>query len=279
MRRSPRRQLKWAAVVASAAALAAAGWLSPVAEAVSTGQATTSKPTVVLVHGAFADASGWNSVAKNLQDDGYTVVAPANPLRGLPQDAAYVAGVLKSISGPLVVVGHSYGGAVITQAAAGNPQVKALVYIAAMMPDQGENLGELAAKFPDSDLQPALRPVPCTNADGTGGADLYLDPAAFRAVFAADLPSSRTALMAAEQRPVSADAFGDTATAAAWRTVPTWALVATQDRTLGARLERFEARRAGAHTVEINSSHVAMISHPGAVTGLVEKAAASTADR
>ncbi|HEY5837168.1 alpha/beta fold hydrolase [Streptomyces sp.] len=234
------------------------------------------KPTVVLVHGAFADASGWSGVVKRLQDDGYPVVAPANPLRGLPQDATYINSFLKSISGPIVLAGHSYGGAVITQAAAGNPNVKALVYIAAFMPDQDEPLAELASKFSDSKLQPALRPAPFTNADGTDGYDLTIDPAQFQDVFAADLPDSQTRVMAAAQRPVSAAAFGDTATAAAWRTIPSWALIAKQDNTLGAQLERFEAERAGSHTVEIDSSHVAMMSHPGAVTRLIEDAARTT---
>jgi pimeloyl-ACP methyl ester carboxylesterase len=267
------------ATAAAAAGVLVAAWLSPAAQAAPTAAAVTAKPTIVLVHGAFADASGWDKVAERLQRDGYTVVAPANPLRGLPQDSAYIASVLKSISGPVVVVGHSYGGAVVTQAAAGDSQVKALVYIAALMPDQGENLGELAARFPGGDLQSALRPVPYANVDGTGGADLYISPEKFRAVFAADLPVSRTALMAAEQRPVSASAFGDTASAAAWRTVPTWAMVAAQDMTLGVELERFEARRAGAHTVEVNSSHAAMISHPHQVADLIEEAAGPTAGR
>ncbi|MFG2881996.1 alpha/beta fold hydrolase [Streptomyces sp. NPDC048297] len=272
-----RRSVRPAALGAAGLGLAAA--LTTAASASATPDHRTApktKPTVVLVHGAFADASGWNKVAKDLQGDGYKVVAPANPLRGLPQDATYIASVLKSVSGPVVLVGHSYGGAVITQAAAGNPQVKALVYIAAFMPDKGENLGELSAKFTDSDLQPALKQVPYANADGTGGADLYIDPAKFRSVFAADLPASQTALMAAEQRPISASTFGDSATEAAWRTIPTWALVAKQDKALGTKLERFEAERAHAHTVEVNSSHVPMISRPHVVSHLIENAARAT---
>jgi hypothetical protein len=171
----------------------------------------SAKPTIVLEHGAFADASGWNAVTAGLQKAGYTVIAPANPLRGLPQDAAQLA--------------------------------------------------------------PALKPLPYTNADGSQGAELSIDPAQFRTVFAADLPANRTQVMAAEQRPIDAGAFGDTATAAAWHTIPTWALIAKQDKTLGADLERFEAQRAHAHTLEINSSHVAMISHPDTVTRLIQTAA------
>ncbi|SHN36328.1 alpha/beta fold hydrolase [Actinacidiphila paucisporea] len=238
--------------------------------------ATTTKPTIVLEHGAFADASGWNAVATTLQAAGYTVVAPANPLRGLPQDAARLTSLLASIDGPIVLVAHSYGGAVITQAAAGNPHITALVYIAALIPDTGENLGALAARSTESQLAPALRPLPYTDPDGTQGADLTIDPAQFRAVFAADLPAARTRLLAAEQRPIDAAAFTATATAAAWHTIPTWALIARQDKTLGADLERFEAKRAAAHTVEINSSHAALISHPAAVTALILTAAHAT---
>nr|WP_051813771.1 alpha/beta hydrolase [Kitasatospora sp. MBT63] len=231
------------------------------------------KPTVVLVHGAFADASGWNGVVERLQCAGYRVVAPANPLRGLAQDSTYIASVLASIEGPIVLAGHSYGGAVISTAAAGNPEVKALVYISALVPDTGEVIGELAARFPDTELGPALQPVPFTNADGTSGTDLYVKPDKFRQVFAADLPENTTSVMAATQRPISASAFADTATAAAWHTIPSWALVARQDKALGAQLERFEAERAHSTTVEIDASHVAMVSHPEAVTDLILAAA------
>jgi pimeloyl-ACP methyl ester carboxylesterase len=271
--------------LAAAAAVAALTLtLAPLASAHGIASPTPSahhvagpKPTVVLVHGAFADASSWNGVVTRLERDGYPVIAPAVPLRGLPEDSAYIASVLKSITGPIVLVGHSYGGAVISEAAVGDPQVKALVYIAALMPDTGENLGALASMFPGtSELQPALQPVPYANSDGSTGTDLYIDPADFRAVFAADLPAAQAAQMAAEQRPLDASAFGDTATGAAWRTIPSWALIANQDEALGAPLERFEAQRAGSHTIAINSSHVAMISHPGVVTSLIETAAVTT---
>ncbi|MFG2371205.1 esterase/lipase family protein [Streptomyces sp. NPDC048504] len=267
----PRTLLITAAVTASASLS-----LIPLASAHTTPAAA--KPTVVLVHGAFADASSWNGVVERLQRDGYPVIAPANPLRGLAEDSTYVASILASVKGPVILVGHSYGGAVISQAAAGDPQVKALVYIAALVPDKGEKLSTLSDKFPGTnELAPALRPVPFSNSDGTNGSDLYVDPTRFRAVFAADLPASQTVVMGAEQRPVAAAAFASSATAAAWRTIPSWALVARQDEALGAPLERFEARRAHSHTVEINSSHVALISHPGTVTHLIEDAATSTA--
>ncbi|GLZ43458.1 alpha/beta hydrolase [Actinokineospora sp. NBRC 105648] len=234
------------------------------------------KPTVVLVHGAFADASGWNGVIAQLQRAGYPVIAPAGPLRGLAADSAYIASVVKSVTGPVVLVGHSYGGAVISSAAVGLPQVKALVYIAAFVPDAGEKLGDLAAKYPGSDLLTALKPVPFDDANGPAGVDLYIDPAQFRKVFAADVPGKDAAVMAAAQRPVSANTFGDAPTAAAWRTVPSWALVAKQDRAIPPALERFEAQRAGSRTVEIDSSHVAMITHPDVVTRLITSAAHAT---
>jgi pimeloyl-ACP methyl ester carboxylesterase len=235
------------------------------------------KPTVVLVHGAFADASSWNAVVERLQKDGYRVVAAANPLRGLATDSASVAGVLRSIHGPIVLVGHSYGGAVISQAATGNPNVKALVYVSALMPDKGEVLGRLAARFPGSALNPALKKVPFRNTDGTTGTDLYVAPDKFHAVFAADLPRTTTSLMAATQRPIAASAFSDKATSAAWRTIPSWAAVATRDKAIAPDVERFEARRAASHVIEIDSSHVGMISHPGAITDLILDAARAQA--
>ncbi|MEV6419711.1 alpha/beta hydrolase [Streptomyces sp. NPDC051662] len=258
------------AVLASVCSVAALA-----APAVADGDSTDSgakgiaKPTVVLVHGAFADASGWDGVVERLQRDGYPVIAPANPLRGLASDSAYIASVLKSVKGPLILAGHSYGGAVIGEAAAGNPNVKALVYISAFMPDKGETLGALGAKFAGSRLNPALKQVPFQNGDGTTGTDLYIKPDMFHQVFAADLPASTAAEMSATQRPISAAAFTEKAGAAAWKTIPSWFLVATKDRAIAPDLERFEAKRAGSHTIEVNSSHVAMISHPGTVSSLI----------
>lgn len=233
---------------------------------------TTPKPTVVLVHGAFADASGWSGVVPRLKKAGYPVVAPANPLRGLQSDAAYISSLLGTIDGPKILVGHSYGGAVITEAAASVPEVKALVYVAAFMPDKGEALAELADRFPGSELNPALEALP----DGAGGTDVAIKPDKFHDVFAADLPRSTTSVLAVSQRPVSLVAFGSTATEAAWRTIPSWFLVATEDKTISPELERFEAKRAGSHTIEVNSSHVAMMSHPDKVTSLIKSAATAT---
>ncbi|GAA5702616.1 alpha/beta fold hydrolase [Streptomyces avermitilis] len=232
---------------------------------------TTTKPTIVLVHGAFADASSWNGVVERLERRGYTVIAPANPLRGLDSDSAYIASVLDSIKGPIVLAGHSYGGAVISTAAAGNPRVKSLVYVSALMPDVGESGMSLAARFP-SELGTATKSVPY-RAGGVSGTDLYLKPDRLHQVFAADLPESTTRLMAVTQRPVATTAFSEQAKVAAWKHIPSWFLVAKQDKAINPDQERFEAKRAGSHTVEINSSHVAMIAHPEAVSDLVLQAA------
>ncbi|MET7883337.1 alpha/beta fold hydrolase [Streptomyces avermitilis] len=232
---------------------------------------TTTKPTIVLVHGAFADASSWNGVVERLERRGYTVIAPANPLRGLDSDSTYIASVLDSIKGPIVLAGHSYGGAVISTAAAGNPRVKSLVYVSALMPDVGESGMTLAARFP-SELGTATKSVPY-RAGGVSGTDLYLKPDRLHQVFAADLPESTTRLMAVTQRPVATTAFSEQAKVAAWKHIPSWFLVAKQDKSINPDQERFEAKRAGSHTVEINSSHVAMIAHPEAVSDLVLQAA------
>jgi pimeloyl-ACP methyl ester carboxylesterase len=223
------------------------------------------KPTIVLVHGAWADASGWNGVARRLQDDGYTVIAPANPLRSVQSDAAYLSSVLATISGPIVLVGHSYGGVVITNAATGNPNVKALVYIAAFAPDDGETPGQILALNPGSQAVPpnlTFRPYP-------GGVDTYITPSVFHQVFCADVPATKAALMAAEQRPLDAAVLSEPSGPPAWKTIPSWYLVARDDHAIPPATEEFMAKRAGSTTVEINSSHVAMISHPAEVTELI----------
>ncbi|MFJ7073539.1 alpha/beta fold hydrolase [Streptomyces sp. NPDC098781] len=266
-----------ALVLASAAAFAT---LTPAALASGDDRHGTRppKPTVVLVHGGFADASNWNGVMARLQNDGYPVMAAANPLRGIPTDAAYIAGVLRSIKGPIVLVGHSYGGAVITNAAAGNPNVKALVHVAAFVPDQGEKLGDIINRHPGSETRAALDPVPFSNPDGTTGTDLYVRPDCFRDVFAADLPRKETALMAAGQHPFSASSFEDVSGPAAWRTIPSYGVVAGADKAIPAAVERWEYRRAGARrVVEVpGASHVVMISHPDVVERLVEETATAS---
>ncbi|MFE3163124.1 alpha/beta fold hydrolase [Streptomyces sp. NPDC059224] len=232
------------------------------------------KPTVVLVHGAFADGSSWNAVVQRLQRDGYHVIAPPNTLRGIPQDSTYLNSLLKTVKGPVVLVGHSYGGEVISQAADGLDNVKALVYINAIMPDKGESFSSLSAKFPAVPLTKALQQVPFRNGDGTTGTDLYVQPGKLRAVFAQDLSQQQTAVMAATQRPIAQSAFGDKLTAAAWRDKPVYVLVGSQDRSINPSLEKYEAKRAHARkTVVIDSSHVSMISHPQEVTALIVTAA------
>lgn len=227
------------------------------------------KPTVVLVHGGWADASSWNAVVERLQDRGYTVVAPPNPLRGLQNDAAYVSSILATISGPIVLVGHSYGGMVMTNAATGNPNVKALVYIAAFAPDVGDSIATLQAMNPGSEVGLStltLRPYP-------GGVDAYITPSVFHRVFCADVPTSTAAVMAATQRPIDVAVVAEPSGPPAWRTIPSWYLVASDDHAIPPATERFMAKRAGATTVEISASHVAMVSHPDAVTDLILDAA------
>jgi pimeloyl-ACP methyl ester carboxylesterase len=233
--------------------------------------ASASKPTVVLVHGGFADATAsWNDVVAQLQQRGYPVIAPANPLRTLASDSAYIASILNNIPGPVILAGHSYGGAVITNAAAGALNVKALVYVAAFVPDIGETLGGLISTYPGSEIQAALNPVPYPNPDGTTGTDLYLLADQLRRVFAADLPASTTRIMAATQRPFGAQCFADLTQAAAWHTIPSWGLIATEDKAIPPALQRFEYQRAGARkTVSVAASHCAMVSHPDLVTQLI----------
>ncbi|MET0788484.1 MAG: alpha/beta hydrolase [Cellulomonas sp.] len=231
-------------------------------------------PTVVLIHGAFADASGWGGVITRLSAAGHATLAPANPLRSLSGDADYVRSVLATIEGDVVLVGHSYGGAVITNAAVGAPNVKALVYIAAFALDEGEPAG--AATALGSDGPPPdfiqlvdLRPFPGA---GEGNADAYLKLPIFHQGFCQDLDDELAAIMAVAQRPAALATLGEPSGPPAWKTVPSWYLVASSDRIIPPAAERVMATRAGATTVEIESSHVAMISHPDEVTALIQQA-------
>ena len=259
-----RRLLAGSAAVVMGAALDA-----PAAHA-HTASGGGRKPTVVLMHGAFADASGWNGVASRLIRDGYPVIAPSNPLRGVAADSAYLASVLATLSGPLVLVAHSYGGIVVTNAATGNPNVKALVYVAAFAPDQGETLLGLQTKYPGSRLSEAaldFRPY------GEGLVDGYIKKEFFHDVFAGDLPKATTALMWAGQRPADVRTLGEPSGTPAWRTVPSWYLVGRDDQVLPPAAQRFMAHRAGAHTFEADTSHVAMIARPAATAALIRRAA------
>jgi pimeloyl-ACP methyl ester carboxylesterase len=231
------------------------------------------QPTIVLVHGAFADSSSWNGVVERLQQQGYTVVAAANPLRGLTADSAYIGSVVKQIAGPVLLVGHSYGGAVITNAAATAPNVVGLVFVAAFVPDEGERLGEVAAGSRDSILNTALVPLEYPTGQGAETAvEFAVNPTLFRAAFAADLPAPQTALAAATQRPVAALAFTDASGPPAWKTLPSWAVVPTEDKAAGTDVVRAMAQRAGADIVEVAGSHAIMISQPDAVTNQILKA-------
>ncbi len=280
-RKLSRRQVlaTGAAVAGSAAltatALGAESASAATAEKVSPGP--TVKPTIVLVHGGYADSSCWNGVIGTLQHKGYPMVAGSNPLRGIPTDAPYIGSLLDSISGPIVLVAHSMGGTVITNAAAGKPNVKALVYIAAFVPDVGETQGDLINKFPGSQVLPVSVPVSYTKPDGTTGTDLYLSKDG-QAAFAADIPADTFRLLQATQRPFDAASFIYPTQAAAWRTIPSWGLVAGQDKAIPPACERFMYKRANFRKIiELpTSSHVAMLSHPQAVADLIEDAAKAT---
>ncbi|WP_326592773.1 alpha/beta fold hydrolase [Streptomyces sp. NBC_01294] len=274
---SRRHTLKTAAGAAATLTIAAAPPAAASAAGPGAGQGQAGRPTVVLVHGAFADAASWNPVTERLQQYGHPVVVVANPLRGLTHDAAQVAARLAAVPGPVVLVGHSYGGAVITQAAATAPTVKALVYVSAFVPDAGEVLGELAARFPGSQLEASLDPVPVPGPAGTTGVDLYIRPDRYHEVFAQDVPRTTTRVLAAGQRPLSGSAFTDRVSGAAWHTVPSWTLISTRDRGIVPELQRFQASRARSRTVEVPSSHLPMYSRPDAVVALIRSAARTIA--
>ncbi|MEW2179675.1 alpha/beta hydrolase [Streptomyces sp. NPDC005406] len=237
---------------------------------------TTSTPTVVLVHGAFADAASWSGVIAELQSHGIPVIAPPNPLRGLVSDAAYVASVAARIDGPVVLVGHSYGGALITVAGT-TENVVGLVYVAAYVLEEGESLGELQGRFPDSPLVSNLKQwtYPVEGVDSA--VEVTIAPEAFPDVFAADLPADVTKVLAVTQRPLAAAAFEETASAAAWKTKPSWALVAGADHAINPAVERFGAERAGATVVEIEgASHAVAVSRPKEVAALILDAVRAT---
>src|SRR5262245_16290708 len=233
--------------------------------------AQTPQKTVVLVHGAFADGSSWNRVIPLLQRDGYFVTAVQIPLTALSDDIATAKRVVDAQKGPVVLVGHSYGGAVITGAAAGSPNVKALVYLAAFAPEGGEALGAPGAKFAQPPLNSALIP------DSAGF--LYIDRAKFHDAFCKDLPEAEARVMAATQKPLAGSVFEASVSAAAWKTVPSWYVVSSQDRAINPELERLYAKRMGATTSEIASSHVAFLSHPREVAKVIEGAAGGKAAR
>jgi pimeloyl-ACP methyl ester carboxylesterase len=233
-------------------------------------------PTVVLVHGAFADASSWTGVIERLQAKRVAVKAPANPLRGIAIDSAYAANVLDETPGPVVAVGHSYGGAVISNAAKQAKNVVGLVYVAAFATEDGESLGEATGSSKDAILNDALVTQHYPAPDGGERAvELAIDPAKFRDAFAADLPEDQTAVMAATQRPIAQLGFSEQNGPPAWKDLPSWAVVATADRAAGTDVTRSMAERAGATITEVDASHVVMVSQPDAVTGVILDALAA----
>jgi pimeloyl-ACP methyl ester carboxylesterase len=235
-------------------------------------EATPERPTIVLVHGAFADASSWNGVIKILESDGYSVVAAANPLRSVQGDAQYVANIVESIRSPVVLVGHSYGGLVISAAANGRANVKSLVFVAAFAPEDGETALELSGKFPGSTLGQTLAP-PVTLADG--GKDLYIQQDKFPEQFAADVPKHEAMLMAATQRPITEAALNEPSLQPAWKSLPSWFVYGSNDKNIPPQALAFMADRAQAkQTLVVNgASHVVMVSHPREVAKLIETAA------
>jgi pimeloyl-ACP methyl ester carboxylesterase len=234
--------------------------------------ATAGLPTIVLVHGAFADSTSWDGVAAKLTADGYRVIGVANPLRGVKTDAAAVSSVVQSVQGPVVLVGHSYGGAVITEAANGNANVKSLVYVAAFAPDTGESAFDLTGKYPGSTLPPTLaKPVPLP----TGGVDLTIQQDKFPAQFAADVPRAKAVLMAIAQRPITEAALKEPTGTPAWKRLPSYFVYGKDDKNIPLQALSFMAERAKSrHTVAIDgASHVVMVSHPKEVAALIEEAA------
>jgi pimeloyl-ACP methyl ester carboxylesterase len=265
--------------MSSILALVALVWIGGGGHATATLQASSDpRPTIVLVHGDWADASSWNGVIRRLQDRGFTVVAPPNTLRGPSQDAPYLASYLQTIPGPIVLVAHSYGGFVITNAATGNPNVKALVYIDAFAPDENETALDLVGGT-----------TSCVTADGAfnqvpiaGGVDLYLrweaDPPypGFRECFANGVDPKTAAILAATQRPASAAQFTDPSAAPAWKTIPSWALLGTLDNVIPPDLQQTMYERAGAHISTVKSGHLSLITRPHAVVRVILSAVEAT---
>ena len=272
-----RLRLVIAAVIAAIAGLLIS--LSQVASARTAEAAAAGdgpKPSIVLVHGAWADTSSWDGVIKRLQADGYTVYAPSNRLRGLPYDSAYLADFLHSISGPIVLVGHSYGGAVITNAATGDPQVKALVYVDAFAPAQGQTLAQLLASSPGSCAVPAsLTVVPFPGAP-SGVGDAYIKQSVFPSCMANDLPATQARVLAATQRPIATIALTQKSGIPAWKTIPSWAVVGTADHAIPLALQLAMAKTAHAHITRVDAPHLSMISDPGTVTNVILKAVRAT---
>jgi pimeloyl-ACP methyl ester carboxylesterase len=287
-RRRPRVILIAAAAVTAAAGLLAVFLQSSPARAAATSAAQdkwtgTARPVIVLEHGAWADSSSWDRVIVRLAADGFTVYAPPDPLRGLSYDAAYLHDFLTenpALQGKQVILaGHSYGGAVITNAAVGDPEVKALVYVDAFIPDQGQTVQDLLGAAAGSCIggNPLTKflPVPYPGAP-TGGADLYLQTGEFPGCFASGLPATETAELAATQRPLASTAVTEPSGEPAWATIPSWAIVGTADKVIPPAELLAMAAHAGAHVTKVNAGHLSLISDPGTVTRVIIQAASAT---
>ena len=279
-RRKPRAAIAITAVAAAAFAIpvtltqtASASAAAPVAARTV---ADAAKPTIVLVHGAWADSSSWDQVVSRLQLDGYTVDVPPNPLQGLTYDAAFIRDYLDTISGPVVLVGHSYGGAVITNAATGDANVKALVYVDAFAPAEGQTIGQLVNAVPGTCTGPAnlvLAPYPGAPA---GAVDAYIKQSVFPSCMAGDLPAAEAARLAATQRPLTTLALSQPSGVPAWLTIPSWAVVGTADHAIPPAEQLAMAQAAGAHVTEVDAPHLSMITDPGVVTGVILRAVHAT---
>jgi pimeloyl-ACP methyl ester carboxylesterase len=277
VRAAGRRSTVAATLVIAIGSLAVAPTRLDVADAATRGSSTT--PSIVLVHGAWADSGSWDAVVQRLQREGYPVYAPPNPLRGIPNDAETVADFLHTITTPIILVGHSYGGAVITNAATGNSQVTALVYVDAFVPAKGETLPELVTSpkscFAVPDLSTVFNFVPYPGAP-SGVFDAYVKPELFPRCFANGLPARRATALAATQRPLSTDAFDDASGVPAWKAIPSWAVIGTADHVLVASDQRSMARRAGARITKVDAPHLSIISDPDVVSRVIRRAAQAT---
>jgi pimeloyl-ACP methyl ester carboxylesterase len=270
--RAVMRKTRATRLVIAAVAVAAVSVPSAIAVASTGGHDIPSppKPTIVLEHGAWADGSSWSGVVSKLQGDGYTVDVPPNPLRGVDSDSAYLASYLATVTGPVVLVGHSYGGFVTTNAATGNQNVKALVYVDAFIPAQGDTLNSLMAQFPGSAASSsALNLVP--SADGV--TDVYIKPNLFGSILANDLPAKQVAELAATQRPAALSVLAEPSGPPAWTSIPSWAVIGTEDHAITPAAQQFMAIRAHATITKIKASHLGLISQPNEVADVIEQAA------
>ena len=276
VRHASRRIAALTAAAAAAGLLVTAGIAS--SAPASAGTASGPKPSIVLVHGAWADSSSWDAVVSQLQHDGYTVYVPPNPLLGISYDSAYIRDFLDTISGPIILVGHSYGGAVITNAATGDKQVKALVYVDAFAPAQGQTIGQLVAAYPGSCVLPpanvTAQPYPGAPA---GAVDVYIKPSVFPSCLANGLPASEASVLAATQRPLTSLALSQKSGVPAWQTIPSWAVIGTGDHAIPPAELLAMAKQAHARiTIIPGAPHLSMISNPGTVTRVILAAVRAT---